>query len=39
MVPELHGPIYKGVFSDICQLLSTPDFLVMIAPAFAIYRL
>jgi hypothetical protein len=33
MVPELYGPIYKGVFSDICPLLSTPDFLVMIAPA------
>jgi hypothetical protein len=25
MVPELYGPIYKGVFSDICPLLSTPD--------------
>jgi hypothetical protein len=26
-------PIYKGVFSDICPLLSAPNFLVMIAPA------
>jgi hypothetical protein len=33
MVPKLYGPIYKGLFSDICPLLSTPDFLVMNAPA------
>jgi hypothetical protein len=33
MASQLYGPIYKGVFSDISPLLSTPDFLVTIAPA------
>jgi hypothetical protein len=30
---ELYGPIYTGVFSDICPLFSTPNFLAMITPA------
>jgi hypothetical protein len=33
LVPELYSPIYKGVFSDICPLLSAPNFLAMITPA------
>jgi hypothetical protein len=33
LVPELDGPIYKGVFSDICPLLSDSNFPVMIDPA------
>jgi hypothetical protein len=27
LVPELDGPIYKGIFSDICLLLSAPNLL------------
>jgi hypothetical protein len=30
LVPELDGPIYKGIFSDICRLLSAPNFSCMI---------
>jgi CO dehydrogenase/acetyl-CoA synthase delta subunit len=33
LVPELDGPIYKEIFTDICLLLSAPDFLIMIDPA------
>jgi hypothetical protein len=33
LVPELYSPIYKGVFSDICPLFSTLNFLAMITPA------
>jgi hypothetical protein len=33
LVPELYGPIYKGIFSEICLLLSTSNFPVMIDPA------
>jgi hypothetical protein len=33
---QADGPIYKGIFSDICPLLSAPDFFIMIDPAFAI---
>jgi hypothetical protein len=30
LVPELDGPVYKGIFSDICLLLSVPNFPIMI---------
>jgi hypothetical protein len=30
LVPELDGPIYKGIFSDNCILLSASDFPIMI---------
>jgi hypothetical protein len=33
MVPELDGPIYKGIFSDICLLHSAPNFPIMIEPS------
>jgi hypothetical protein len=33
LVPELDGPIYKGIFSDICLLLSAFNFPIMIDPA------
>jgi hypothetical protein len=30
LVPELDGPIYKGIFSDICLLVSASNFPIMI---------
>jgi hypothetical protein len=33
LVPELDGPIYKGIFSDICLLLSASNFPIMMDPA------
>jgi hypothetical protein len=32
LVPDLDGPIYKGIFTDICPLLSAPNFPIMIDP-------
>jgi hypothetical protein len=31
LVPDLDGPIYKGIFSDMCLLLSASNFPIMIA--------
>jgi hypothetical protein len=39
LVPELYGPIYKGVFPDICPLLSAPNFLDMITLALVTWCL
>jgi hypothetical protein len=33
MVPELDDPIYKGIFTDVCLLISAPNFPIMIDPA------
>jgi hypothetical protein len=33
LIPELDAPIYKGIFSYICLLLSAPNFTIMIDPA------
>jgi hypothetical protein len=33
LVPDLDGPIYKGIFPDISLLLSAPNFPIMIDPA------
>jgi hypothetical protein len=33
LVPKLESLIYKGIFSDICLLLSAPNFPIMIALA------
>jgi hypothetical protein len=33
LVPELDGPIYNGIFSDICPSFSVPNFLIIIDPA------
>jgi hypothetical protein len=30
VVPDLHGALYKGIFTDICSLLSALNFLIMI---------
>ena len=32
MVPTSNGPIYEGIFTNICSLFPSPNFLIMIAP-------
>jgi hypothetical protein len=33
VVPGLYGPVYKGIFSDICLLFSASDFPILIDSA------
>jgi hypothetical protein len=33
LVPELYGPIYQGLFADICPLLPAPHFPIVIYSA------
>jgi hypothetical protein len=33
IVPQFYGPIYKGIFPDICSLFPAPNFPIVVIPA------
>jgi len=35
LVPAFNGPIYEGIFTNICPLFSSPTFPIMIVPTQA----
>jgi hypothetical protein len=32
LVPALNGPVYEGIFTNICSLFPSPDFFIVITP-------